>query len=193
MYVRLAFAVAAHLDPDILLIDEVLAVGDLAFQRKCMEHASAAAQTARVRSSWSRTTCSPSRRPASRTIYLSRGRVVFDGPTEAAIQLYEKESRLDTVPWAQGRLGDDPSNRPIHITDLEVVDESGRPRTYFDHGERMRIRIHFHANQPLHSPTSSSASSAPITSAAATIARRWTGSRSAPSRALASSKSGPRR
>src|SRR5439155_4766945 len=40
MYVRLAFAVAAHLSPNILLIDEVLAVGDLAFQRKCMEHAS---------------------------------------------------------------------------------------------------------------------------------------------------------
>jgi lipopolysaccharide transport system ATP-binding protein len=38
MYVRLAFAVAAHLEPDILLIDEVLAVGDLAFQRKCLEH-----------------------------------------------------------------------------------------------------------------------------------------------------------
>ena len=38
MYVRLAFAVAAHLDPDILLVDEVLSVGDLAFQRKCMEY-----------------------------------------------------------------------------------------------------------------------------------------------------------
>jgi lipopolysaccharide transport system ATP-binding protein len=39
MYMRLAFAVAAHMDPEILLIDEVLAVGDLSFQRKCMEHA----------------------------------------------------------------------------------------------------------------------------------------------------------
>ena len=39
MYVRLAFAVAAHMEPDILLLDEVLAVGDLAFQRKCLDHA----------------------------------------------------------------------------------------------------------------------------------------------------------
>jgi lipopolysaccharide transport system ATP-binding protein len=39
MYVKLAYAVASHMDTDILLIDEVLAVGDLAFQRKCMEHA----------------------------------------------------------------------------------------------------------------------------------------------------------
>ena len=66
-----------------------------------------------------------------RTIYLSRGRVVFDGPTDAAIQLYEKESRPGHRPLGHGRLGDDPSMRPIHVANIEVVDESGRPAHLF--------------------------------------------------------------
>jgi len=151
MYVRLAFAVAAHLDPDILLIDEVLAVGDLAFQRKCLEHAARLRERAGTVLLVShnmfaiKATC-------SRAIYLSRGRLSFDGSPEEAIQIYEKESRLGTAPWAQGRIGDDPSKRPIEIVDIEVMDEAGRLRTYFDHGERIRVRIHFDAKETVLDP-----------------------------------------
>jgi lipopolysaccharide transport system ATP-binding protein len=146
MYVRLAFAVAAHMDPDILLIDEVLAVGDLAFQRKCLEH------TARIRERAGTVLLVSHNMFAikaicGRAIYLSRGQMILDGAPEKAIQLYEKDSRLATAPWAQTRIGSDPSQRPIEILDIDIMDEAGESRTYFEHGERMRIRIHYDAKQ----------------------------------------------
>jgi lipopolysaccharide transport system ATP-binding protein len=151
MFVRLAFAVSAHLDPDILLIDEVLAVGDLAFQRKCMEH------TRRLRERGGtallvshnmfaiKATC-------DRIIYLSKGRVGFDGPPEDGIHLYEQESRLDTLPWAQGRIGDDPLARPIQVTKVETLDTAGRPCSQFKHGEPMRVRVSYHAREVVRRP-----------------------------------------
>jgi homopolymeric O-antigen transport system ATP-binding protein len=144
MYVRLAFAVAAHLDPDILLIDEVLSVGDLAFQTKCIEHAK------RLQASNS-TVLFVSHNMFSiksmcqRVIYLSGGLVRFDGAPEDGIALYEKENRLETLPWAVNQVGADLEQLQLRITGIEVMDVEGRPCHVFDYGQRMRIRLAFEA------------------------------------------------
>ena len=92
MRARLGYAVAAHLDPDALLIDEVLTVGDLAFRRKCVQHMQRF--LARGRSvllvsheMYSVQTLS------TRAVYLERGEVVFTGPSTEAVNLYLKARR----------------------------------------------------------------------------------------------------
>jgi lipopolysaccharide transport system ATP-binding protein len=151
MYVRLAFAVAAHLEPDILLIDEVLSVGDLAFQRKCMEHAKRLLDRD-VTVLFVSHNMFAVRALCRRAIYLARGAVCHDGPAEDVIRLYDQEARLDMAAWARGTVGSDPGRCPISATAVEILDEAGRARTMFDHGERMRVRLHFEARQPVPAP-----------------------------------------
>jgi lipopolysaccharide transport system ATP-binding protein len=91
MYVRLGFAVAAHLNPDILLVDEVLAVGDLAFQRKCLGRMSDVAQEGRTVLFVSHQMTSI-RRLCSSTIWLDGGQIRFQGPTGEVVARYESES-----------------------------------------------------------------------------------------------------
>jgi lipopolysaccharide transport system ATP-binding protein len=156
MYVRLAFSVAAHLDPEILLIDEVLSVGDLAFQRKCMD------QAARLRES-DATVVVVSHNMFSikamcdRVIYLAKGQVIADGPPEKVIPLYEEATlggggALDVPRWAQGKIGSDPTQRPIYVTALEILDENRGPRTVFEFGERVRVRIKYRIREKVEHP-----------------------------------------
>jgi lipopolysaccharide transport system ATP-binding protein len=138
MYVRLAFAVAAHLEPDILLLDEVLSVGDLPFQRKCMEFARNL-QKRRATIILVSHNMFSIKSMCDRVIYLRGGRVQFDGPTEKGVELYEADCRLSAVPWASHEAAD----WPIAITDVRVMDEAHAPRAIFDHGERMRVRVDY--------------------------------------------------
>ena len=89
MFVRLGFAITAHLDADILLIDEVLAVGDEAFQGKCERHIAAkiAAGTTLVLVSHDARLIG---RTCRRVVVLDGGRVVFDGEAEAALPFYHR-------------------------------------------------------------------------------------------------------
>jgi lipopolysaccharide transport system ATP-binding protein len=150
MYVRLAFAVAAHLDPDILLLDEVLSVGDLAFQRKCMT------LTDRLRHS-NKTILLVShnmfaiKAMCTRVIYLSAGSIRLDGAPDDAIRLYEEDSRAPALPRrVDGRSGTAP---PVTVTRMDLLDEQGRPRTVFDYGERVRVRLGIDATHPIASPS----------------------------------------
>jgi lipopolysaccharide transport system ATP-binding protein len=97
MYVRLGFAVAAHLDPDILLVDEVLAVGDLSFQRKCLNRMSDVAQAGRTVLFVSHQ-MTAIRRLCNRTIWLEAGRVRDFGPTGEVVARYESESLGASAP-----------------------------------------------------------------------------------------------
>lgn len=87
MHLRLAFSVAAHLDPEILLVDEVLAVGDVSFQRKCVGKMGTVSRSGRTILFVSHNLAAVSSL-CHRTIVLFKGRVVFEGPTEQAIQVY---------------------------------------------------------------------------------------------------------
>jgi lipopolysaccharide transport system ATP-binding protein len=96
MYVRLAFAVAAHLEPEILIIDEVLAVGDTAFQQKCLGRMSQVAQGGQTILFVSHN-LGAVRSLCSRVIYLQDGRVVCDDKPDVALQRYLSSSAGESM------------------------------------------------------------------------------------------------
>jgi lipopolysaccharide transport system ATP-binding protein len=93
MYVRLAFAVAAHLEPEILIIDEVLAVGDAQFQKKCLGKMGDVAKEGRTVLFVSHN-MDAVRRLCDQTLILQQGSVSFSGYTDEAIHRYSKDSAL---------------------------------------------------------------------------------------------------
>jgi lipopolysaccharide transport system ATP-binding protein len=153
MFVRLAFAVAAHLDPEILLVDEVLSVGDLTFQRKCMEKAARLRDTdaSVVVVSHNMFTI---KALCDRVLYLANGQLRFDGPSADAIALFEKDMltaqpQLNTPRWAEGKIAGDPIQRAVLVTGTEIFDQEGKPCTVFDYGQRMRVRVKFEARETI--------------------------------------------
>jgi len=105
MYVRLAFAVAAHLEPEILLVDEVLAMGDLKFQRKCLGKMGEVARTGRTIILVSHQ-LSQIRRLCQRVVWLDAGQVRESGPAAEVVSAYEEDmssSGLDDSRSVEGR------------------------------------------------------------------------------------------
>lgn len=94
MYVRLAFAVAGHLEPDILIVDEVLAVGDVAFQKKCIGKMASISKEGRTIIFVSHN-LGAIRSLCPITLLLSKGEIKYIGPTEKAIQIYLSESSVE--------------------------------------------------------------------------------------------------
>ena len=88
MYVKLAFSVAAHLDSEIMIMDEVLAVGDMAFQKKCLDKMKEAANSEGRTVLYVSHNMSTIRNLCNRCIVLDEGRVIFDGEVEKAIEFY---------------------------------------------------------------------------------------------------------
>jgi ABC-type polysaccharide/polyol phosphate transport system ATPase subunit len=121
MYLRLAFAVAAHLEPDILIVDEVLAVGDAEFQRKSLNRMSVAEQEGRtvVFVSHDLNTLA---RICGRTLWLDGGRAQDDGPTERVVRDY-------LAAGVSRPLGEDGSREvrggPVALVGVRVVPTSG--------------------------------------------------------------------
>jgi lipopolysaccharide transport system ATP-binding protein len=107
MYTRLAFAVAAHLEPEILLVDEVLAVGDAAFQRRCMGKMGEVSQEGRTVLFVSHNMTAINRL-CPRTVLLTDGRVVEDGPTRRVVGEYLRVAAESTGE----RMWDDPATAP---------------------------------------------------------------------------------
>lgn len=88
MYVKLAFSVAAHLDSEIMIMDEVLAVGDMAFQNKCLEKMSQVSENEGRTILYVSHNMNTIRQLCERCIVLNHGRVIFDGEVEKAINIY---------------------------------------------------------------------------------------------------------
>ncbi len=148
MYVRLAFSIAAHLDPEILIVDEVLAVGDVAFQRKCLGKMAEACNRARTVIFVSHNLAAVESL-CKRGIVLHRGGIVFDGSAKAAVQFFlrdlQGETTLPALDGADLTLapGRPPSYHP-QLTRLELLDGNNRPmRGDLPVGAPLKARIHF--------------------------------------------------
>jgi lipopolysaccharide transport system ATP-binding protein len=142
MYVRLAFAVAAHLEPDILIVDEVLAVGDAAFQKKCLGSMGAVASQGRTVLFVSHNMGAVSRL-CQRCIWLDQGRVRKEGPTNAVVASYlsEHERAGGERSWAgEARLPGTPSGR---LRAVRLLDTESQVRAVFDIQRPIYIELEY--------------------------------------------------
>ncbi|MFL5823894.1 MAG: polysaccharide ABC transporter ATP-binding protein, partial [Solirubrobacteraceae bacterium] len=135
MLVRLGFSVAAHIDADVLLIDEVLAVGDESFQRKCMRRIAERIEegTTVVLVSHSPATIDQACR---RALVLDAGKPVYDGPTADALRFYHRLLGLEgrPAPVLRGKPLD-----WVVLQEARLEGADGRPRHIFAAGEPLRV------------------------------------------------------
>lgn len=142
MNVRLAFSVAAHLEPEILLIDEVLGVGDAAFQKKSfskMEEVSRQGRTILFVSHNMASVINLCRR----SILLDAGSVVMDGPTEKVAECYMglKEKKISQVAWKDSATA--PGNENVRLHKVCVLSEAGRPISQSDIQQEVQVAISY--------------------------------------------------
>lgn len=125
MYVRLAFAVAAHLESEILLVDEVLAVGDAAFQKKCLGKMEEASQSGRTVLFVSHNMPTVTRL-CQRAILLNEGRVVLDGPAASVVGHYLSSVLISPAEQRWPDLQSAPGDECVRLRSIRVVDEHQR-------------------------------------------------------------------
>lgn len=140
MYVRLAFAVAAHLKPDILIVDEVLAVGDLAFQRKCLGKMELAGRAGRTVLFVSHNLTAVNQL-CSRCIMLSGGRLVKEGSSAEVVSYYVSSTESDKRASREypGPTGDVEAK----IRKLSVMDRSGHVASLVDLSDGFSIQVEY--------------------------------------------------
>ncbi|MBC7980533.1 MAG: ABC transporter ATP-binding protein [Armatimonadetes bacterium] len=148
MYVRLAFAVAAHLEPEILIIDEVLAVGDLAFQKKCLGKMDEVARGGRTVIFVSHNMGAVSQLCETVAV-LDAGRMLFRGSAEEGVETFSRQL-LGTANGSGGRLPhviycapEGAPAEPSAITRIEMLDANGRPKGVVATWDTIVIRIVF--------------------------------------------------
>jgi len=140
--VRLGFAIAVHNDPQVLLIDEVLAVGDLAFQRKCfdkMKELKASGRTIVLISH----SMPQIESLCERAIMLRKGQLVADGPPREVAEKYIEVADAGSV---RSEFGGDDSG--IAITGVRLLDRNGKPTTRAELGGPMSFDIEYDARRP---------------------------------------------
>lgn len=150
MYVRLAFSVAAHMEPDVLIIDEVLAVGDTAFQQKCL------GKMGEITKKDGRTVLFVSHNMSAveklckKCVVLKNGEVDFIGSTEESIQRYLDgfagkkvftEQQDDAKKYGPGRFS--------HFTDIETLNENNIPLSVFRMGDPVKVKFGFDLDSPI--------------------------------------------
>jgi lipopolysaccharide transport system ATP-binding protein len=151
MFVRLAFAVAAHLEPEILLIDEVLAVGDAGFQKKCL------GKMGEVASQQGRTVFFVShnmgavRSLCEEAILIDGGRLVMSGKPGDVISHYlsasmPKDSEIEGQIWWNGDK-DAPRNADLALRGIRLLNPEGVPQSSFEAGKPIAIEIHYEVLQ----------------------------------------------
>ena len=141
MYVRLAFAVAAHLEPEILLVDEVLAVGDAEFQQKCLNKMREEATSGRAVMFVSHSMAAV-QNLCKTCLLLEQGRLTFYGETGEAIDRYLESFRRSTEDAAatlDARRSADAS-RP-QITAVRLLDSAGKSQTHLTQGQAFHLEI----------------------------------------------------
>ena len=154
MFARLAFAVSIHLDPEVLLVDEVLAVGDQAFQRKCLDRIS------RLQSEGV-TICIVShsldtlRTVCSRAIWFDHGHIRADGPADRVIRQYvdlgvdQAARQLVETAAAEASEARRWGSRKVEITGVQLTNAAGAPQTVYATGEPLVVHLDYLAREPI--------------------------------------------
>ncbi len=169
MYVRLAFSVAIHVSPDILVVDEALAVGDTAFQTKCLTRIRRM-QSEGVSIILVTHSTNTLLEYCDRGIYLRRGKVVLDGACRDVVKRYaddlvdeeggtviyddeavlsEPQSGDSQLPLAQVAEPEAPASE---ICDVSILDSAGNARTTFGYGDEVLIRVQIRVHRRIEAP-----------------------------------------
>ncbi len=141
MYVKLAFSVAAHLDSEIMIMDEVLAVGDVQFQKKCLDAMRTAATAEGRTVLYVSHNMNTIRRLCDRCIVLDKGHIVFDGDVEEAISVYYgKSNELQLCNNCDYTTREPIGDNAMHIRTVRLLDRES-PILY--DGERLKLALTF--------------------------------------------------
>lgn len=140
MYVKLAFSVAAHLDSEIMIMDEVLAVGDMAFQKKCLDRMRDAANKEGRTVLYVSHNMNTIRQLCDRCIVLDKGKIIYDGEVEEAIQIYLGSKMKSETFVELEQVPRDPEFSPHAVTMLEL-EVLNCKTSIFGAGEKINIRL----------------------------------------------------
>ncbi|MBU3553979.1 ABC transporter ATP-binding protein [Polynucleobacter sp. UB-Piko-W3] len=143
MYVRLAFAVAAHLDPEILLVDEVLAVGDADFQRKCIAKMSDIANQGKTVLFVSHNPMA-AKQLCNYGIELCNGKIVYAGDVQATLDHYSSSMALIGHQGIRERI-DRKGRQNLKFTEVKIFDTDGQERDYVKSGDDVFVRMYYDA------------------------------------------------
>ncbi len=147
MYVKLAFSVAAHLDSEILVMDEVLAVGDMKFQEKCLGKMGDVADKEGRTVLYVSHNMNTIQQLCSRCIVLDKGRVIYDGNVEDAIRIYMgtvKESPVN-VDLSEIERAEEHAGRVACMNHLQVLD---RDSSVFLRDDKLQFKLDFTTEMP---------------------------------------------
>jgi ABC-type glutathione transport system ATPase component len=157
MFVRLGFAVAVHCEPDILLVDEVLAVGDVDFQSKSFKKMQEILNRG-VSIVFVSHNMDAVRRICKKVIFLNHGKSIDSGESEKMILKYEKDMFLSTHEdfgdlnkIAQKKIQRRGTGE-AQITKVDILDKDGREKSIFKMGEKIIIQIHYFASKRIYKP-----------------------------------------
>lgn len=151
MYVRLAFAVAAHLEPEILIVDEVLAVGDAQFQRKCIGKMQDVAGRGRTVVFVSHNMAAIAQL-CERTLLINKGRVVVNGPTQEAIAKYlaMNATSQSAVNLRGPKLRKNSlANSGLKWQSIVIMNSQGTPSDHIGYQEPFQLRLKVRVTRPI--------------------------------------------
>ena len=149
MFVKLAFSVAAHLKSEIMIMDEVLAVGDMAFQHKCLDKMREAADVEGRTVLYVSHNMNTIRRLCQRCIVLENGKIIYDGDVEHAIALYMDRSAgqnqvdLDLTQMAHNTMDEKPALEMTHLTLPDKVTAT------YEEGEPLTLDLQVRVRKPM--------------------------------------------
>ena len=149
MYVRLAFAVAAHLEPEILVVDEVLAVGDASFQKKCLDKMDDAGHTGRTVLFVSHNMQAVTRL-SKRCVLLENGAVVLDGPAQSVASAYLSSGVGATAVREWPDLSTAPGDQVVRLCAVRVLAEDGEQSDTLDIRRPIGIEMEYEVLEPGH-------------------------------------------
>jgi ABC-2 type transport system ATP-binding protein len=150
MYVRLGFSVAINIDPDVLLVDEVLAVGDAMFQEKCMEKFAEFRRDGKTVVIVSHAMGSM-RSLCDNVAWLKHGELIEVGPSNDIVDTYVDEGHLErdeTMDTSGARWG----SGEAQITKVEMLGADGTATTRAHTGDQVTFRVHFDTSRPVDKP-----------------------------------------
>ena len=155
MYVRLGFSIAVHINPEVLLIDEVLSVGDLAFQQKCLQRIHEMKQQGTTMVFISHN-LNAVQRVCDRVLLLASGQVVKEGEGESVIKAYRERVVEREREWfhkLQAQQAQGGSRTEAQIDTVRLVDGAGWPADTVELGRPFAVEVEYACARPIEHPT----------------------------------------